>query len=213
MGCETLFYSWFDHPDSSTEHLLRLIESLLDSFNGSRVVATRHIEAYFSSSFPRILAFRVTIFSQFGIQSHHISLVQHSEPSYLQFGVQKYVFSLASRATVFLWFDIQSHHIFSLVFRIVFSVWYLEPLVSLAFRATIFLRFGIQSHHIFSLVFRVVSSIWHSDPLVSLAFRATIFLQFSIQSHHIFSLAFRAMSSVWHSEPLVSLAFKATIFL
>ena len=176
MGCETLFYSWFDHPDSSTEHLLRLIESLLDHFSGSRVVATRHIEAYFSSSFPRILAFRVTIFSQFGIQSHHISLVQHLEPSYLKFGVQKYVFSLASRATIFLWFDIQSHHIFSLVFRVVSSIWHSDPLVSLAFRATIFLQFSIQSHHIFSLTFRAMSLVWHLEPLVSSAFKATIFL-------------------------------------
>ena len=47
MGCETLCYSWFDHFNSSTKHLLRLVESLLDLFSGSRFVMTHHIEVFF----------------------------------------------------------------------------------------------------------------------------------------------------------------------
>ena len=63
IGYETLYYSWFDHSDSSTKHLLRLMESLLDPFSGSRFVTTRHTEAFFPSSFPRSLAFKATIIS------------------------------------------------------------------------------------------------------------------------------------------------------
>ena len=97
MGCETLFYSWFDHYDSLAEHLLRLMEYLLDPFSGSRVVTTRHTGTFFPSSFPRSLAFRATI----------ISSIWHSEPpSYLQFGVQGHTLSLfalqAFRATISL---------------------------------------------------------------------------------------------------------------
>ena len=74
MGCETLSYSWFDHSDSLTEHLLRLIESLLDPFSGSRFAMTCHTRAFFSSSFPHDLAFRAVVL---------IYSVVHSEPPYL----------------------------------------------------------------------------------------------------------------------------------
>ena len=68
---EILFYSWFNHSDSSTEHLLRLMESLLDPFNGSRFVMTHHTKVFFSL--------------------HHSLTAWHLEPpSYLQFGIHSH---------------------------------------------------------------------------------------------------------------------------
>ena len=137
MGCETLFYSWFDHSDSSAEHLLRFMESLLDPFSGLRFVTTCHTRAFFPSSFPYSSAFKATIISSVwrseplslcisGIQSHYLSIIWRSEPSLHNCGIQ-------------------SHHSRS-------SVWYSKPLVSLAFRLVHNLAFraisqlGIQGH-------------------------------------------------------------------
>ena len=77
MGCETLFYSWFDHSNSSAEHLLRPMESFSDHFSGLRVVATCHIGTYFPSSFLHSLAFKATISSR----------LWHSKPLFLFFSL------------------------------------------------------------------------------------------------------------------------------
>ena len=121
----------------STEHLLRLMESLLDPFSGSRFVTTCHPGAFFPSSFPYSSTFKATIISLVwsseplsllisGVQSHYLSIFWRSKPALHNCGIQ----SLCSHS----------------------SVWYSKPLVSLAFRFVHSLAFkaidqlGIQGH-------------------------------------------------------------------
>ena len=127
------------------------MESLLDHFSGLRIVAACYTEAYFPSSFPYSLAFRVIIHS---LHSKSSSTVWRSEPlSLLSFGVQSHhLFSVwRLKPPSLLSYSVQSCHIFSVTtFRVV--------LHSLALRATI------------------SSQIRRSKPpsLFSLGFRATI---------------------------------------
>ena len=110
---------------------------------------------------------------QFGVQSRHLSLVQHSELSRH--------FSIRHLEPHFC-FGVQSHHSF--------SIWCLEPLIifCLALRATCsFWR--SESSFILCLAFRAALSSWHSEP----------YLQFGVQCH-TFSSTFRAAWSSWHSE-------------
>ena len=113
----------------------------------------------------------------FGVQSHYLFLVQHSQPSYLfsvwrselhlHFGVQSYIFILEFKATSSFWrseslfvFSSTSRAIFHLVFRVAFSVWISEP----------YLHLGVQSH------------------IFILDFRAIVCLQFDNQSHFPFGV-------------------------
>ena len=145
-------------------------------------------------------AFKATIYFQFSIQSHHLLITRHSEPSSLlsndvqsrlsQFNIQRCQFSVMV-FKVFIFFSSafrvaiysQLRHLESS-----FSVRHSESsFLVLAFRAVRSSQFGLQSR------------------ISSLAFKATISFQFSIQSHHIFS--------VWRSKPpsLFSLAFRVTV--
>ena len=107
------------------------------------------------------LAFKATIFLQFGVQSHVPSiqscpflLVWRSEPHCQHLGLP---FS------------------FSLAFRVILTI--LSHFHQ--FRCSeSYPQFGIQTIIFFSLAFRVVSSFWHSKHLSGLAFGAAIFLQF-----------------------------------
>ena len=152
----------------------------------------------------------------YGVQSHHLLIARHLEPSsLLNYDVQ-------SRLSQF---DIQRCQSSVMVFR---------PFIffSLAFKAAISSQLGFQSH-VFSLAFRVVSLVWHIEPscissvwcleppfyhnraFISTfsAFRATFLtfrainsiwafkassLVFNVIS--FFSSAFRAMPLVRHSE-------------
>ena len=166
----------------------------------------------------------------FGVQSFHLSLVRHSEPSclfciwyskpHLQFGVQSHrLFPIRHSKP--------SCHTFSSAFRVTSSVWHSEP----------HFQFGIQSH-ISSLVFKataifsvwafkaLIFSVWefratissqfrHSEPPPSSQFwrsKPPSLLSFDVQSHHHFlitmfsvvllSLTFRYVNSqLWHSQP------------
>ena len=167
--------------------------------------------------------FRLTISSQFGIQSHVPSSafrviisfsVWRSKPPPL--------FSLAFRAVFSFWH--RWHHL-SLFWRseshLQFGIQ--SRIFILAFDDTIFLYFGIQSHHrIFNLAFRAVFSFWHqSYHLFRLAFRAVVHFPFSIQSHIFiltskslfFCSTFKATSLFWRLEPHLQFGVQNLIFI
>ena len=127
-----------------------------------------------------ISAFRATIPSYFGIQSHHLSSVWRSESlsfHYLAFkaiilsrsgirchifNIQSYIHGIQNRRSQF---GVQSRCLFLKLKAIISRVWHLESLVSLAFRAIMssFLAFraivllGIRCLHLsLVLAFRVV---------------------------------------------------------
>ena len=159
-------YSRLDRPDSSAKHLLRRMEFLSNPSNGLRVVAAHYIGAYLLLIIP--LHFQLDIqclffvwYSEshfhFGIQSRildfsirirRLSLVRHSEPSFI-FSVwlskSHFYFGIQSRI---LSFGIQSRHL-SLVRHseppCLFFFWHSES----------HFHFGVQSR-IFSLTFKYV---------------------------------------------------------
>ncbi|RVW44232.1 hypothetical protein CK203_089473 [Vitis vinifera] len=134
---------------------------------------------------------------QFGVQSRHLSLVRHSDPSCLFF----------------------IYRISHLAFRAVFLVWHSEPsfVSNSTFKAIMsHLQFGIQSH-IFSLAFRATFSIWRSEShfefgvqshhhLLSLGVQSPHLLSLGVQSHHLFSVSMFRATTIFSV-----LAFKATI--
>ena len=180
---------------------------------GSRVVATRHTEAYSLSSPSRSLAFIA------------MSFIKHLEPPFLHilafkaivlhFSVQNhYFFSVSAfRVTISSQFErSEPPSLFNLAFRATIhsQLWHSEPssLYSLTFRATIFSqlrhsKFGVQSRpsqfgvqsHVLSLVIRVAFLVWHSESLFphSLAFRAVILSQSGIH-RHIFGIQIYILS-------------------
>ena len=159
------------------EHLLRLMESLLDPFSESSDVATCHTGVFFPSSFPCCLASRAVIHS-LRLEPLFSPHFKHSQPPSLHgLGIQSHILSVQSHIPSIriyqFQFGIQSHHL---------------------------LQFDIQSHHIFSLTFKAISLVRHSKPLVSLAFKVTIFLQLGVQSH-IPSIQSCHFLLVWDLEP------------
>ncbi|RVW49155.1 hypothetical protein CK203_087479 [Vitis vinifera] len=162
------------------------------------------------------LAFRATISSQFGVQSHHLFSIR------------------AFRATISSQFGVKSHHLLvarrsepssllATTFRVI--------LLSLTFRATISLQLGVQGHHRFSVTtFKVVflsltfgshisSLVFGVTILSSLTFKAIILSWPGIHSHifsvqsYVPSIQSWPLSSVLGVQSHVfSLAFRATIF-
>ena len=162
------------------------------------------------------MAFKATISSQLGIQSHHCFSVTTFRVIFLSFGVQSHqlLITRCLRPSSFLSYDIQSHpsqfdiqgyqflvwhseppYLLSLVFKAMFLVWCSESLSlhGLTFKAIILSRSGIrrhlsnvQSHHFFS--------VWCLEP----------FFQFGIQSHCLFLVRHSELSclfSDWYLEP------------
>ena len=137
------------------------------------------------------LAFKATISSQSGFQSHHPIMIGHLLPPF--------------------WCS----ELHSWRSRLSFAVQHSKPSsssiccsklhISLAFRATVFLQFGVQSHvpNIQSCLSLLVQcSEPHCQHLglpfsFSLAFRVIL----TIQGHFHQFQAFKAISSVWHLEP------------
>ena len=200
-----------------------------------RLFLVRHLKPSYLFPFgiqSRIFsqAFKVVVYFQFDIQSHHISFslafkaifsVWRSK-LYFQFGIQSYclflVRHLESLCLSTVWhseqhfkFGIQSR-IFSLDFKFVVCF-------QVSIQPSYLLQFGVQIL-IFSLVFRVVVCFQFGIQ------SRHLFLPFGIQSHvfslafRVASLAFRVSSSViifppfQRSESFVSsLAFRAIISL
>ena len=133
------------------------------------VVVTRYTGAYFPliislqfsfqsyrpysvTTFTVVLfstTFKATILIWFGIQSHHLNTIWHSEPPS--------PYCLTFRATISFQFAVKSHHSFLVTafkaaissqlrhLESFFSIWCSEPpsFFSLAFRATISFQFGV----------------------------------------------------------------------
>ena len=205
-----LFLNQHSEPPYSFYSAFRVVFQF--GVQSRRLFLVRHSEPSYLFPFgiqSRIFsyAFKVVVYFQFDIQSHHISFslafkaifsVWHSK-LYFQFGIQNYCLFLVRHSESLclssVWHSKQ-HFQFGIQSRI----------FSLDFKVIVCFQVGIQSHHIsFNLAFRDASLVWCSESLFvsSLAFKVIM---------SFFHLAFRVVSSVWHSELRLQFGIQSCVF-